>query len=165
MKAKDVVCIDTHILIWGVKRQAEPDQQQLNERAEHFLEKCKSDGTRIILPSLVLGEVLAGTPPADAGVLAKAVEKRFMVVPFDALAATEFAKMWHQWKEKNPDGRAVPQGQLRQKFKVDKMIPATAVARRAWCLYTHDSDMKRLANGLIEIKELPEAPPRQRTLL
>lgn len=80
--AKDVICIDTHILIWGVKRQAEPNQQQLIERAEHFLEKCKSDGTRIILPSLVLGEVLAGTLPADTGALAKAIEKRFMVVPY-----------------------------------------------------------------------------------
>lgn len=165
LKAKDVICIDAHILVWGVKRIAEPGQEIFIERGAYFLEKCQQDNVKVLVPSIVLGEVMAGTPPPMAGALARAMHKRFMIVPYDALAAEEFGRMWNVWKEKHPDSKIGQEGFLRQKFKVDHMILATAITRGAWCIYSHDSDIRRLADGLIEVSELPDMPPRQGKLL
>lgn len=164
MKTKDVVCIDAHILIWGVRRSAEPGQEIMIERAAYFVDKCQEDGVKILLPSIVFGEVMAGTPTEMAGALARTMQKRFMIAPFDAHAAEEFGRMWHHWKDNHPDSKIREEGFSRRKLKVDHMILATAIARGAWCIYSHDGDMRRLADGRIEVSELPEMPPRQKRL-
>lgn len=165
MKAKDVVCIDTHILVWGVRRVAEPGQEIMIERAEHFLDRCLKDGVKVLLPAIVLGELVAGTPPDVATALARTMQKRFMVAPFDARAAEEFGRMWHRWKENHPDSKVREWESSRQKFRLDHMILATAITRGAWCIYSHDPDVRKLSDERIEVFDLPEMPPRQEKLL
>ena len=165
MKAKDVVCIDTHILVWGVRGVAEPGQEVMVERAEHFFGKCQEDGVKVLLPALVLAELVAGTPPEVATALARTMQQRFMIAPFDARAAEEFGHMWRRWKENHPDGNVREGESTRQKFRIDHMILATAITRGAWCIYSHDPDLRRLSDKRIEVLELPEMPPRQGKLL
>ena len=154
MEAKDVICIDTHILVWGVRRVAEPGQEIMIERAGHFLDKCQNDGVKVLLPALVFGELVAGIPLEVATALARTLQQRFMVAPFDARAAEEFGRMWRRWKQNHPESS-------RQKFRIDHMILATAITRGAWCIYSHDPDVRRLSDERIEVLELPELPPRQ----
>ena len=164
LKSKDVVCIDAHILIWGVRRYAEPGQEMFIPRAEYFLNKCQKEGINIVVPSIVLAELLAGVSFDVARELARTMQKRFMIVPFDARAAEEFGQMWRRWKENNPNGSMNSEGFTRQQLKADYMILATAIVRGAWCIYSHDNAMKRFADGYIEVVELPEMPPRQGNL-
>lgn len=164
MKASDIICVDTNILIWGVKREATPGQEIMIERANYFLDKSQEEGLKFILPSLVLGEIMARTPPEKAMDFYRVMHKRFIIVPYDALAAIEFGKMCHRWKDKNPNSDVIGPDCSRKKIKVDQMIIATAIARKACCIYTHDAGIHKLADGMIEVYELPEMPPRQNRL-
>ena len=53
-----IVCLDTQIVIWGVKKQSTPDQSEMILRAEYLLEKFLSSGTKILVPSIVVAEIL-----------------------------------------------------------------------------------------------------------
>lgn len=163
MKQKDVVCLDTSILIWGVREFAEPGQESLIERAQHFLKRCDEEGKKVIVPSIVLGELLAGVPHDKMPGLIDIMGKRFMVLPFDTPAAIVFARMWRDWKGKYVEETESDE-YSRKLAKADHMILATAITKGAWCIYTHDKYMKRFADGSIEVFELPEMPPRQTKL-
>ena len=64
------------------------------EKAARYLEhldKCKD---QIIIPSVVVSEFLANVPDEREAAVLKALEKRFMVIPFDTLAAVHAARIW-----------------------------------------------------------------------
>ena len=44
------------------------------------------------------------------------------------------------------------------------MILATALARKVDVLYTHDGPLRKVADGLLEVRELPPPPPKQEEL-
>ena len=50
--------LDSHILIWGIKEQAEDGQEEMIERTQQFFEECKKNKTQLLVPSVVVGELL-----------------------------------------------------------------------------------------------------------
>ena len=57
-----IVCIDTHIVIWGIKKQATKGQENMISRAESFLNWLDENKKKIIIPVPVISELLVPVP-------------------------------------------------------------------------------------------------------
>lgn len=158
-------CLDNHILIWGVRGVSTPGQEGMINRAQSLFEDLDAADADIIVPAVVVAEFLAGVPvPQHIGLL-DVLNRRFQVVPFDVRTASIVAELWRDAAERNPHLRdqireAFP-GTERAKIKADLMILASALARGADVLYTHDGPLKVAAAGRIEVRELPPSRPKQ----
>lgn len=159
-----IVCFDTHVLIWGVKKEAKPEQECKIEQAEYLIQKLHTESTSVIVPSIVLAEILCGVDPSKQGRFTNALYSLFRIVPFDAPASAKYAQLWHSLGNEKRLQIREEEGITRRVLKADLMIVATALSRKAWCIYTEDGPLKRLAEGHIEVAHLPEPPPRQEPL-
>lgn len=162
-------CLDNNILIWGVRGVATSGQEEMIQRAQTFFEDLDTSDADILVPSVVVAEFLAGVPKQQHLGLLDVLNRRFQVVPFDVRTAAVAAELWRDAAERNPHLKdqireAFP-GTERAKIKADLMILATALARGADVLYTHDGPLKMAAEGRIEVRELPPPRPRQADLL
>ena len=155
-----LVIVDTQILILAVKREATPSQEPMIEKAARYLEhldKCKD---QIIVPSVVVAEFLANVPDEREETVLKAFERRFMVAPFDTLAAVYAARIWRKNSSGNPSlvQQLKADGYKSAKVKVDIQIIATALARKAVRITTHDDGLIKSASGHIEAGPMPGLP-------
>lgn len=176
-----LVCLDTQVLTWAVqaiygqKSPFRPDLASMSteEKAqweEHkaqalgLLGKIDDDGDTASLPSIVVGELLCAVAiPKHTKVLGS-LGQRFVVHPYDALAAAVYGKLW---VERDKDGTMAAlkaAGRPRNAIKADLLIIATALRWKAALIYSHDGGMKKLAEGQIAVKEMPPKPQVQTEL-
>ncbi len=149
-----IVCLDTHILIWGIKREASPGQEPEIERAARFLQWLENKRHTVLIPSPVLGEFLMRVPPQAHSNVLSLFHAHFIVPPYDALCASQFARIW---QHKN----GLKSGELsRREIKVDSMIVAVAIVQQAEAIYSNDDGLRKVAQGLIDVRPMP-ALPRQ----
>jgi predicted nucleic acid-binding protein len=149
-----VYCIDSNIIIWGIKKQASPGQEEMIERAEQIFSRADEFEDYLVIPTLVLSEVLA---PELLHIRPKYIEifkKSFIVAPFDERAALMYAEIMHDRFEEVKN-IAASTNTLRQKTKVDHMIIATALVNNANAIYSTDAGLKAFAAGLIDVRDLP----------
>lgn len=149
-----VVCIDTQIIIWGVRRTADSGQEDMIPRAESLIQQLEENRANVIIPSVVLGELLMGIEDDDHARFLALINQRFRIVPYDAAASVLFARMWKAWRNLNP----VPDSEFRitkAEMKADFMIVATARAKGADCIYSEDNKLRRFAEGNILVSGLP----------
>jgi predicted nucleic acid-binding protein len=154
----ELVCFDTHILIWGVQKTARPQQQDMIPKTRRFLEHLDDKQIKAIIPSVVLSEFLMPIPADKMGIYLHKIDEKFLVIPYDAMAAIEFAKIWQSKNDDNTIQALRHDGFSKHHLKVDGMIIATAVTQKASCIYSHDTGLKKLASGYIEVKEIPFSP-------
>lgn len=163
------VCLDNHILIWGIRGMATPGQEEMVERAKDLLFEMDEMDAEILVPSVVVAEFLAGIPKTQHVGILEVLNRRFQLPPFDVRTAAIAAELWREAAERNPNLKEQIQdafpGTEKAKIKADMMILATALVRKADILYTHDGPLKKSAEGRIEIRELPPAKPKQGNLL
>ncbi|MCG8053973.1 MAG: PIN domain-containing protein [Candidatus Thiodiazotropha endolucinida] len=151
-----LVCIDSHVLVWGVREHAEEGQEAMIYRTKAFFDWCKSNKTTIMIPAVVVGEVLTAIESNHHPMIINLLETGFDIPPYDAKAAALFARLWREKKDSGLVGEI--QNELhatRQELKADCMIVATAIAKNAEVLYSHDAKLKRFANGNIDVREIP----------
>lgn len=148
-----IVCVDTHILIWGIQKNAKSSQEPMIERTSRFLRWLDDQKTIILLPSLVLAEFLMRIPTEQHAEIIGFLDNSFKVVPADALVASEYARIW-QVNYNN----GLPTNVPREKMKIDHLIVATAVARKAEIIYSEDGNLHKFAQGFIEVKGVPIIP-------
>ncbi len=115
-----LVCFDSNFVVWGAKREATPGQENKIDKAVLLLEQLEGQDKQIVVPSIVLGEVLASLPPALQPPFVAMMQQHFIVAPYDSVAAVQFACMWQ--------GRARDMAHTRDETKADYMIAAIAVA-------------------------------------
>lgn len=157
-------CLDNNILIWGIRGISTPGQERMIGRAQAFSEELDESDADVLVPAVVVAEFLAGVPKPQHTALLDVLNRRFQLPPFDVRTAAVAAELWRGAAERNPHLRdqineAFP-GTQRAKIKVDMMILATALVRKADILYTHDGPLRTVADGLIEVRHLP--PPREK---
>lgn len=161
-------CLDNHILIWGIRGIATPGQEAMINRAQGLFEDLDAADADILVPAVVVAEFLAGVPKPQHVGLIEVLNRRFQIAPFDVRTAAIAAELWREAAERNPHLRQQIQeifpGTERTKVKADLMILATALARGADVLYTHDGPLKTAAAGRIEVRELPPPRLKQATL-
>lgn len=146
----DLVCFDTHIIIWGVRKKATPGQEDKIEKAKYLISKCKEDEVQIMIPSVVVAEVLCALEPRLHSAVSELMHRQFIVPPFDTQAALHFAKMWRSRKQPKGEGTV-----SRAEMKADYMITATAIAKGAKCIYSEDAGLKKFAQEYIDVRSLP----------
>ena len=146
----DLVCFDTHIIIWGVRGKATRGQEENIEKAKYLIRKCEEDGIKIMVPSVVVAEVLCALEPRLHNAVSELMHRQFIVPPFDAQAALHFAEMWRNKKRPKDES-----GISRAEMKADYMITAIAIARGAKCIYSEDTGLKKFAQDYIDVKPLP----------
>jgi predicted nucleic acid-binding protein len=147
-----VEAIDTHVLIWGVRRHVQEGREDMIARCERLIEKIKATHSTIMLPSIVVSEYLIGFD-LDAQMRQREIlSKNYFVAPFDTKAGWIAAELY----DKGVFDRAREESKLgKQCLKADLMIVATAIAHGATCIWVDDGHIKTLARGRILVKIIP----------
>lgn len=157
-----LVCLDTHVLIWGIKKQYAVGQKDKVELASRFLEYLEEEKIIAYIPVPVISELLAPVDPSEYNAFLEVIHNRFRVIPVDEIAAIECAKIWHS-KREDEELRLYrnENGITREKMKFDFQIAAVAITRRCECIYSEDPHIKKFVGDLIEVKSIPEIPDKQ----
>lgn len=148
-------CVDTHTVVWGVKKIATSGQEDMIPRAESLIRMCEKDGHRILVPTVVLGELLAGVPVESQPDFVRRIQRRFLLAPFDAAAALVYGRLWQAHR-----ATVIPQakrdGIEHAVIKADHMIAAVAIARKCDHLCTTDNALIRFSHEHINILHLSD---------
>lgn len=150
-----LVCLDNHVLIWGIKEEATEGQESMIPRAKAFIESLDNPDYSVLIPTIVIGEFLMRIPVDMHATVMNLFNRSFIVAPFDMIAASKFAEIWQTKKAQEVINELVKSGKTREELKVDRMIVAIAVSREAECIYSHDEALKIFAQGYIAVKEIP----------
>lgn len=149
-----IYCVDSNIIVWGIKKQATDGQEEMIARAEKFFSRIDEYQDYVIIPTIVLAEVLAPEPTIIRAKYLEILNKTFVIAPFDARAALKYAEMMSgRLEEVKTISNDI--GIPRQKMKADHMVIATAIVNGANCIYSTDTGLKAFANGYIDVKDLP----------
>ena len=150
------VCFDTQILIWGVQRTSKPSQADMIKRTETLLKQLDRNKTRIVVPSIALGEFLLGIPLEQHMATVAIFKKRFMVAPYDAQAAEIFVQLWNSYNNQtHQDNEEKPS---RTFLRADAMIVATAIARDVDTIYTDDPWFEKFAGLSVHVDKISDIP-------
>jgi predicted nucleic acid-binding protein len=155
-----LICADNHLLIWGVRNVATTGQEVMIAKAVRYISFVDEQKDDILVPSVVLAEFLAGVPEERSAAVLAVMEKRFKIAPFDTPAAVIAARIWRKVKSENASllDDLRQDGVSRIKIKADIQIIATAVARKADRIISHDAGLQKLAEGWIEAVPIPDIP-------
>lgn len=145
------VCLDTNVLIWGIRKAASQEQQHMINHTTKFIEYLKQGNTNIIIPSVVVGEFLSGTQSKEHACVLQKISSLFDVVDFDSHAALIFSRLW-QTKKSFHKTLDIP----RNEMKADLMIVACAISSGSEVLYSHDKGLRELCKGEIEGRDIPK---------
>lgn len=147
------VSIDAQILIWGIKSQSTPNRAGMIPRAAKFFKSCQENKTQLFLPAQSLAEFLVGYSSEQRRLTLEALQKSFVIKPFDARAAAIAADLQRSWNDlKNV---MAEYGLTKQQIKSDINVIATSIAAGASHLYSEDEQMTSLAQGKLPIARLP----------
>jgi len=162
----EIVCFDNHVLIWGIEQNARPSQQEMILRTKHFLDSLSKDNTKAIVPAVVLSEFLMPIPAEKIGYYLNVISRNLMIAPYDAVAAIEFARIWQaKMEQKVIEKLRKEEGFGKNHLKIDGMIVATAITKKATCICSYDKGLKKFAEGYIEVREIPNLPSQQSLLI
>lgn len=114
------ICIDNHILIWGIREYAEPGQEDMIPRTKDFFQEYKKNHVKIMVPSVVLAELLTAVDPKFHAMIHNLIGSSFQIPPFDSAASTVFAKLWQERRDSGKIEQIRKElGATRQELKAD----------------------------------------------
>lgn len=158
-----IVCLDTQILIWAIKEEAEPGQTEMISKAKALIERLDKGNKKILLPALVIGEFLIRIPIETHQTIINLLERDFMIAHYDVKAASFYARIWREKQDQGLLEELKRSGKTRQELKTDRMIVATALANDAESIYSHDKGLEAFGKGYIDIRNISDIPV-QRTM-
>lgn len=155
--------IDTNILIYESlnekKLLAIDDKEQRNEkvlqhrRARRLLRRCHEEKRPVMLSIISVGEYLVKVENSQRDEMAKRLDRRFVIAPYNRQAAIFAARIVESTK--NPK-KAVRIVGGRPVVMADAKIIASLIAAEASLVYLHDGGAIKMASGFIPAKPLPE---------
>jgi len=152
-----ICCIDSNVFIWGIKKVAAPGQEDMIPRAEYLFKLLDKQGHKLMMPTMVLGEILAPEPLEKYPVLMEKISKNFMVVDFDMRAASRYGQLFTN--KLDALKKVAKENEIEvQKMKVDHLIVACALTHGAGCIYSTDKGLKAFGQKYIDVKVLPNLP-------
>jgi predicted nucleic acid-binding protein len=147
------VALDTQTVIYALGHgEATPDEElrELRRRAHILLGELNSDGAEVLLPSVVVGELLAGVAEEDQSGFLAALQGRFFMPSYDVKAAGIAADLWRSHAKFPKDEK-----QERRLLKADVLVIATAKAAGATVIFSHDKNARKIASLVMTAKDLP----------
>lgn len=161
----ELICLDTNIIIWGIKKQASNPQKHNIIRAEYLINKLLKNKDRVIIPSIVVGEAAVRIDPSERTRFFMTISEKFQIAPFDSMAATKYPSLFLQGLQECQVQEAVNGGENgKRAIKQDCMILAIALAAGATCIYTTDTRLANRAAQHITVHGLPDVPPQPLSL-
>jgi len=154
-KPKPMICLDTQILIWGVKEDASPGQEAMIDKAKLFVRSATENGDSLLVPSVVVGELLMRIPPDLHVMTINLIRRGFITAVYDLEAAANFARLWQERTDDGVIEELRKAGATRSEMKADCQIVATALAANATSIVSHDQGLKKFAGSEIKVIELP----------
>lgn len=144
-----IVALDTNVLIWGIKKDGEPDNIRNTEGLlqQFHVEKCD-----VIVPALVIAELLMRIPSANHATITDYLQKSFIVAALDISASIVFS---HIWQTNKNDGLPHREGATREKMKIDFLVVAIAVSRKAEVIYSDDPHVHAFGKTYIDVQYVP----------
>ena len=152
-----LVCVDTQILIWAIKQEAEYGQEEMIPRSKALFDRLDKSDKKLLIPSIVLGEFLIRMPSETHLTAVNLIDRSFMVAQYDIRAATLYAKIWRSKQSEDQLNELRDSGKTRQGLNADRMIVATAIAYGAECIYSHDKGVQVFGDGFIDVRCVPES--------
>ncbi len=154
--ARRKVCVDTQLLIWGVKGESSSNRIEMKKKAEHFIKSLIAENAKIVVPSVVLAEMMCNVPENERASVLNGITKNFQIQPFDTRTALIYAETY--FKKKIAPGNANTESLdgNRKTIIADIMVVASAKAADAAMLYSEDTDIQKLSAGIIGFSSLPE---------
>jgi hypothetical protein len=166
-----MVVLDATTLLLLIAPSAKPPRnpttgkpvERCKERLEFLLETLSSAGTRAVIPTPVLSEVLVGAGTAKNAYLTEiTTSSAFMIAPFDVKAAVELAFLLDA-DGKQSKAKLTPQ-ETWAKVKFDRQIVAVTKANDIHDIYTDDMSLSAVAeaNGITvhHTWDLPLSPQK-----
>lgn len=151
-----LVCLDSHILVWGIKEEANPGQEIMIPKAKRFISWLDEENYDVIIPSIVIGELLMRVPTNEHEAVTNFFGKRFKIPSYDLMAASCYATIWQKRNEDKTISYLKEKLRAsREELKADCQIVAIAVTQKASCIYSYDEKLKRFAEDFIEVREMP----------
>lgn len=154
------VCLDTMIVIWGIKGECEGGQEPERDRAMAYVSQLRRDRVQVIIPSVVIGEALVRVPLEDhTPLIQNILERKFIIAPVDLRISTMYARIW---RTKSDDGTIAALKQdpamTRRILKFDCLIAAAAAVWEVGYLCSNDNNVRRFGEGYINVQRLIDIP-------
>ena len=155
-----IVCIDTQILFWATVKKAARGAEQFIPLATDLMRWIEQQKHQIIVPTIVIGELLIPVAEQDQATVLKQLSQDWMIVEYDLRAARIFAKMRRDQitRDRLHDLRQMFPDVTKKELVADLMIIATAMAHGAETIFSHNKDLRALAEGSIDTKSFEDVP-------
>ena len=155
-----ILCIDSQILIWGIKKQCTEGQENMIQRAEYFFKWADEEKHHLLIPTVVIAEILSPEPREKHSEIMSLISENFIIGNFDTLCAIRYANILNS-RFMDLKKFAYDNGIRREKMKTDFMIVSTALAYNANIIYSNDAHLTTYAKGLIAVNNIPQMPEIQ----
>ncbi len=155
------ICIDTNIIIWGVKKECTAGQEDMMEKTKFFFDWVQNNKINVYITSITLAELLCNMDETKQNDFTKIITNTFPIISFNANTATIYGKLWLTGKEKKLLEQAKNKqiDTNRQRMKVDYQIVACAIAANCDALFTHDKGLQYFADDKIKVYQITNIPP------
>lgn len=149
-----IVGLDTQTLIWALGEIASSDAPK-EHRATLLLDYLSKINARVILSTIVIGELLTDIDPSKHSAFIASLEEKFDIVPFDIRGASKAAAMYRLCEDLKNTGKP----NARKTFKADLMIVAQAWASGVTIFFSDDAQCRAMATRMgLHARELPTQP-------
>ncbi len=150
------VCLDTNILVWGVKETANAGQEINIPRAKFLFEYFDAKKITVVIPSLVLGELLSNVTDVDeAERIFDYISANFEILQHDVLSARVFARKRIQLDAKNIKQYLQENHVPKCRMINDLNICSMAIASECDGIFTNNlRDFQKFMDGEIPIYDI-----------
>ncbi len=140
------VCIDTQLLIAGfLPSEHVNSDPKLITVASELMEDIAKENSNVLIPTIVIGEILAGIPASEHNTTIAQLRRLGPSVTYTIRSAKSFARMYsHQDRKTVFEAIRTKTDISKESLKVDLMIAATAESHKATILYTYDDKFEKL---------------------
>ena len=153
-----MVCLDTHVIIWGIKEEASPGQENMVQRAKSYIRHQVNQGVNLMIPAPVVAEALIRGEVDDLRTIRTIIESSFFIPAFDSPAAFLAAEL----ERSRGVVELLEQGQVpRSHIRIDTQIAAIAITQNADMIISHDRYMRTIAQNRIQVIEIPDIPEQE----
>jgi len=155
-----IACIDTNVLSYALLETKSTPDERLILRAKHLFKKLADEGTKIVIPTIVVGEFLLAIMDDDIKAqLLSSFQKDWRIIDYNLRAAAYFATISQQeiTRSRKKALRQQDPNITRNELKADVMIIGTAIAYNANIIYSTDARLKTMAEDFITVQGLPDS--------
>ena len=140
------ICIDTQLLIAGfLPSEHANSDPELIAVASELMEDVAKKNSSVLIPTIVIGEILAGIPISEHDSTIAQLRRLGPSVTYTIRSAKSFARMYSHEDRKTLFQEIRSTTDIsKESLKVDLMIAATAESHRANTLYTYDDKFEKL---------------------